>query len=202
MFVKNLGKLLVIIVIALTAVAVVSAQNYDPATTKVALVPIINDSADPWQELKDKQKAEGTRFLVEALTTRGFALVNGEDVSKAIAKLKIDFNDEEQRNRANLFRIGNECGANLVFFVVIVESKQTTNNSLFTSRTNGFATVKLWLVDAIKQEVIFNAVKLQGRSTGSGIVPGKGSERQVVAVRNTINDILKKWLEPYPVKKG
>jgi len=184
------------------AVSAASAQTYDPATTKVAIVPIINDSADPWQELKDKQKAEGAKYLVEALTTRGFVLVSGEEVGKAIAKLNIDFNDDEQRTRANLFRIGNECGATLVFFVVIVESKQTTNTSLLTSRTNGFATVKIWLVDASKQEAILNAVKLQGRSTGSGLVPGKGSERQVVAVRNTINDILKKWLESYPIKKG
>ncbi|MDO8650454.1 MAG: hypothetical protein Q7K33_04090 [Candidatus Berkelbacteria bacterium] len=198
---KNLGKLLVFIVIALMAIAAVSAQNYDPATTKVALVPIINDSADPWQELKDKQKAEGTKYLVETLATRGFVLVNGEDVNKAIAKLGIDFNDDEQRTRANLFKVGNECGATLVFFVVIVESKQTTNTTILTSRTNGFATVKLTLVDANKQEAIFNAVKLQGKSTGGGFVPGKGSERQVVAVRNTINDILKKWLESYPVKK-
>lgn len=149
---NSIGRFLIMLVIALTAVTVASAQTYDPAATKVAIVPIINDSADPWQELKDKQKAEGAKFLVEALTTRGFALVNGEEVNKAIAKLGIDFNDDEQRTRANLFKVGNECGATLVFFVVIVESKQTTNTSLLTSRTNGFATVKLWLVDANKQE--------------------------------------------------
>ncbi|MEK9167462.1 MAG: hypothetical protein AAB613_01850 [Patescibacteria group bacterium] len=197
-----MNRLFLLFVFVLMAIAVVSAQNYDPATTKVALVPIINDSADPWQELKDKQKAEGAKYLVEALTTRGFVLINGEEVNKAITKLGIDFNDDEQRTRANLFKVGGECGATLVFFVIIVESKQTTNNSLFTQRTNGFATVKLTLVDANKQEAIFNAVKLQGRSTGSGIIVGKGSERQVVAVRNTIDDILKPWLKAYPAKKG
>lgn len=143
-----MNRLFLLFVFVLMAIAVVSAQNYDPATTKVALVPIINDSADPWQELKDKQKAEGAKYLVEALTTRGFVLINGEEVNKAIAKLGIDFNDDEQRTRANLFKVGGECGATLVFFVVIVESKQTTNTSLLTSRTNGFATVKLTLVDA------------------------------------------------------
>jgi len=199
---NSVGRFLTSLAVALMAVSAASAQTYDPATTKVAIVPIINDSADPWQDLKDRQRAEGAKYVLEAFTTRGFVMVNAEEVNKAIANLKIDFNDDEQRTRANLFRIGNECGATLVFFVVIVESKQTTNTSLLTSRTNGFATVKIWLVDASKQEAILNAVKLQGRSTGSGLVPGKGSERQVVAVRNTINDILKAWLKPYPVKKG
>jgi len=199
---NSVGRFLTSLAVALMAVSAASAQTYDPATTKVAIVPIINDSADPWQDLKDRQRAEGAKYVLEAFTTRGFVMVNAEEVNKAIANLKIDFNDDEQRSRANLFKIGNECGANLVIFVVIVESKQTTNNTIFTSRTNGYATVKLWLVDAGKQEAILNAVKLQGRSTGSGFVPGRGSERQVVAVRNTINDILKKWLESYPIKKG
>ncbi len=197
-----MNKLIILFAFALVAITAASAQTY-PKGTKVAIVPIINQSGDKWVELQERQIKAGHDWLATEFSSHGFTVVAPDTVAKAIADLKINFSDDEQQNRANLIKIGKRVGATLVIFPIIVASSQGTSGGLFPKR-QGAVTIKLWLVDAVKQEPIINAVTLQGKASGSSFLTGieKGSEFQVKAVGNTLKKLLKDWFKPYPIIGG
>ena len=199
---KNLGKFLVLLAIALIAVAAASAQTY-PKGTKIAIVPVFNQSGEKWPELQQRQVKAGNKWLDEEFTKRGFSVVPADEVAKAIVELKINLGDEEQRSRANLYQIGQRIGATLVVFPVIVASDQNKTGGLFP-KSQGSVTIKLWLVDAVKQETVINAVTIQGKASGSSFLSGfeKGSDLQVKAVGNTLKDHFKDWFKSYPIGGG
>ena len=191
-------RLLFVLLVLLLAVTSVFAQVYKNA--KIAFVPLVNDSGEKWVELQNRQVESGNAWLVQEFTKRGFEVVPAEIVASAITELKINFSDDEQRTRDNLFKVGQKVGATLVSFSVIVASKQGKTGGLFP-KSQGEVTIKLWLMDAIKKEPIINAVTMKGKASGSSFLTGieKGSDLQVKAVGNTFKDHFKKFFAGYPV---
>lgn len=194
-------RFLFVFLVLLGAATSAFAQAYKGV--KIALVPIVNDSGEKWVELQNRQVEAGGKWLVEEFTKRGFTVVPAEEVARAIAELKIDFGDEEQRTRENLYRIGQSTGATLVNFSVIVASKQGKTGGLFP-KAQGEVTLKLWLADAVKKEMVINAVTMKGKASGSSFLVDleKGSDLQVRAVGNTFKDHFKKFFGDYPIIKG
>jgi hypothetical protein len=197
-----MNRLFLLFVFVLSVVMTASAQTYSSGT-KIAIVPTISQTGDKWPELQKRQAEASDKWLAEQFTKRGFIVVPTADVVKAIADLKIDFGDEEQRTRTNLYKIGRQVGTTLVIFPVVTASNQGTSGGLMP-RQRGTATVKLWLADAVKEEAIINAVTVHGNALGSAFLTGmeKGSALQVKAVENTLNDHLKPWFKSYPITKG
>lgn len=198
---KTQVRFLFVFLVLLGAATSALAQAYQGA--KVAFVPVFNQSGEKWVELQNRQVEAGNKWLVEEFTKRGFTVVPADEVTKAISELKIDFGDEEQRTRENLYRIGQKTGATLVAFPVIVASKQGKTGG-FLPKEQGEVTMKLWFVDAVKKEPIINAVTVKGKASGSSFLTGfeKGSDLQVKAVGNTCKDHFKKFFGDYPVIKG
>lgn len=194
---KSQMRLLFVFLVLLGAVTSALAQAYKGV--KVAIVPVFNQSGEKWVELQARQVEAGNKWLVEEFTKRGFTVVPADEVAKAISELKIDFGDEEQRTRGNLYSIGEKTGATLVVFPVIIASKQGQTGGLFP-KAQGEVTIKLWLMDAVKKEPIIYAVTVKGKASGSSFLTGieKGSDLQVKAVGNTLKDQLKKFLADYP----
>ena len=198
---KSQFRFLFVFLVLLGAVTSALAQVYKGV--KVAFVPVFNQSGEKWVELQARQVEAGNKWLVEEFTKRGFTVAPAEEVAKAINELKIDFGDEEQRTRENLYKLGQKTGATLVAFPVIVASKQGKTGG-FLPKAQGEVTLKLWLMDAVKKEPIIYAVTVKGKASGSSFLTGieKGSDLQVKAVGNTLKDQFKKFFADYPLIGG
>lgn len=179
-------------------------QTFDPKTTTIALVPVLNLSGEKWAELKERQCQRGNAFLSEQFGNRGFTVLPSAVVQSQIEGLKIDFADEEQQKRAVLYDLGRKLKADLVVMVVITDTSQRTIQQFLSSKKEGTAKLKLWLIDVKKEQPILSAKAVEGKS-GGGFFAGldKGSDRQVIAVANGLRDGLKDFFSRYPeIKKA
>lgn len=175
-----------------------TAVRYTPATTSVAIIPIVNLSGEKDEHFKASQKASGDKELNQEFMEHGFKRIDDGIIANAISDLKIDLSDEEQQNKATLYRIGKAVNADLVVFAVITHTDQKFISGILANRREGKATVKLWLLDAKDQTPILSAVNREGKS-GGGFFAGldKGSARIVIAVANAERDTLKDFFKPY-----
>lgn len=174
-----------------------------PTSTKVALVPVINTSGEKWQELKDRQCLRANEFLSTEFGSRGFQLISVERVKSEVAKLKIDFTDEEQQNRATLYSLGQACEADVIVFAVITDTTQRLIQQFLSAKREGTAKLKVWVLNVKEQSPYLSAKSVEAKS-GGGFFAGldKGSDRQVIAVANGLRDVLKDFFAPYPVLTG
>jgi hypothetical protein len=70
------------------------------------------------------------------------------------------------------------------------------------AQREGKAKLKLWLLDVKKEKPILSAKKAEGKSKGGYFAFfDKGSKRQVAAVANALETLLKDFFKPYPVQK-
>lgn len=184
----------------------VQAQEtkYDPATTTVALLPVIDKTGEKLAERRKLQADTGTKNLIELFARRGFQLAKPEAVTKAISDLKINLDDEEDYRRATFYQVGKAVKADLVVFVVIQETREDTKTSLFKgSEKQGRATVKMWFLDVKRETPILSAVVKEGKAAGSAFLGGalQGTQRRANAVGNAIKEQMEAFLKPYPETK-
>ncbi len=179
-----------------------TVTTYTPATTTVAILPVVNSGGEKNEGYKAKQTENGGKELVKEFTEHGFKTADDAAVAKAIADLKIDLSDEEQQKRENMLKIGQAVNADLVVFAVITDTSQQMHQNVFSNNREGKAKVKMWLLDVKGQSPIFSAVTSEGKSGGSyfsGL--DKGSARIVRAVANAERDSLKDFFKPYKAEK-
>ena len=199
---------LTLVVLALTGSVVTSAAaqsaQYFPPQTRVVVLPILNETSEKWQELKDQQIKKGAEWFKEEFGGRGFILIPKEEIAAEVAALQIDFADESQRSPANLIKLGRALKAQLVILPVITASGQRLIQGLLTQSKGGKVTMRLWFVDSDRSEALFEAKEQSGRASGQVFIgTEKGSTQQIKAVGNTLRDAFKEFLKPYPKpKKG
>lgn len=205
------------------------SPDYDPANTRVAIIPLVNASEEKWEELKQKQVDRGNEVLHESFIIRGFQVIDQATIADAMHRLDIDLSDEEQQKRDTLYRLGNEVGANLIVFALVTGTEQKVRDLIslveppvvsvgpippidditkrvlspfIPARREGNAKLKLWLLDVQKQKAIITAKTAQGRSIGGYFAfLDKGSKRQVAAVGDALKLLLKDFFKPYPIPK-
>jgi hypothetical protein len=202
-----------------------AAVTYTPTSTVVAILPVIkkadvtddNAKGDKKDAAKDAPLQE--RHIVKAreeLTTlftgHGFRVADDAAVQKALADGKIDLSDEENQRRAVFYQIGKAAHADLVVFVVIESvSRHNKSNSFLGQQKEGKALLKLWLVDADREQPILNAVQHEGKAASNAFMDNQigpdtnGYSRYTIrAVGHGLDDILKDFFKPYPetVKPG
>lgn len=190
----------VIVLAVLLAPILAFGQTNDKP--KIAVLPVLNNTQEKWQELKDRQVDRANKFIADEFPSRGFELISGDVVVKALDEVKLDLKDEETWTKANLYKTGEKLGVDYVLFAVIVDTGQKTTQSLVSAKKEGWATFKVWLVDVKKQQAILSAQTIKG-SSGGGFFAGldKGSERQVIAVANGLRDALKDFFRGFPKNK-
>jgi hypothetical protein len=170
------------------------------SSPSIAILPVLNTAGEKWQELKDRQRAKGDEYLADEFGKRGFAVVNAATVKSDIEQQKLDLTDEEQQKRETLYGIADRLHADYVVFVVITNTDQKLIQQILASKREGWADIKVWLLDAAHHTQILSAKTLRGNS-GGGFFAGvdKGSDRQVQAVVNGLRDALKDFFKPFPV---
>jgi len=190
-----------------------AAVTYTPPSTVVAILPVIKkeDANDKKEDKKDAPLQE--RHVVKAreelaalFSNHGFRLADAAAVQKALAEGKIDLSDEENQRRAVFYQIGKTVHADLVVFVIIESvSRHNKSNSFFGQQKEGKALLKLWLVDADREQPLLNAVQHEGKAASNAFLDNQigpdtnGYTRYTIrAVGHGIDDILKDFFKPYP----
>lgn len=186
------------------------ADAYSPAATTVAILPVISKEDSKVDALKDRHITKAQEELAAEFTRHGFRVTADAAVQKALTDAKIDLTDEENQRRAVFYPLGKAVGANLVAFVVIESvSRHNKSNSLFGQQKEGKALLKMWLVDADKEQPIINAVQKEGKAASNALLDNQigpdtnGYTRYTIrAVGHGIDDLLADFFKPYPeVKK-
>ena len=203
---KQLYQISLALILAFLAVNATAQDKtsikYALDSTTVAIVPLINASGEKDSNFKARQIESGLNYLTKAFTDRGFKLTEQTAIAKAIGDLKIDLNDEENHNKATLYKLGKEVNADLIVFAVITSIEQHMENKVFVVTKEGRATVKMWLLDVKNETPLLSAVTKQGKSGGPGFADfKKGSDEIIHAVANGERDLLKEFFKPYPLLK-
>lgn len=118
----------------------------DPAATKVVVLPVLERSGRKGDERDEFVKLSGDVLRAD-LDRAGFAVLD-QDLTDAGRELQVDFNDDEQRNRANYRRLAHKLGARLVIAATIRDVASGVRVNVFSSQKAGKARVEFAVYDA------------------------------------------------------
>lgn len=165
----------------------------------VLVLPVQNTTGEKWAAFKEKQTERSAKHLSEIFAKRGFRVIDGTLALKFAEDAKVDFSDEENYRKAVLFDLAKRAETDYVVLAVITATDQNMKERLFYKDIEGSADVKMWLLDARKEEAIVSAKTFTGRSGGNrgGIGITKGSDRQIQAAINAINAGTKDFLKGF-----
>lgn len=187
--------------ISLWTLSLLPAKQEGPSIT---ILPSIITSGEKWEELRNNLVKRTNEQLVKVFANRGFKVIEGESVKSKITELKLDFSDEENHRKDNLYAVGEGMQSDYVVFFVITNNTQRTKTNVFTQVREGEVTAKYWLLDVKKREAIFSAKSETAKarpSTDFGIGT-KGSDQQLTAADRVVPAALKDFLAKYPeIKK-
>lgn len=177
---------------------------YDPATTTVAILPVVDRTGEKVIERRKRQEWTGYYNIAELFHERNFKLASPLAVKKAITDQNLDLQDEEAYRRDNFYKIADAVHADLVVFVAVMESREDRKRTgIFGNDKNaeiqGRATVKTWLLDAKQRKAIISAVQNEGKAAGVkvGFDTNAGTRRRANAVGNAIKEQLEDFFAPY-----
>jgi len=183
------------------AAATAEAKVYDPANTKVAILPFVNAVGKDTEEHR-KACQTATKQLVNLFASRRFQVVDESVVAEAIKKLGADLSDSEERTKEAFQRIAEEAGANLVVCGVLMNFKSSTESGFLASRKVGHARIELKVYDS--QDKVYRVRVVQdGTSKGSPLFPEfvRGGGLREAALQDAIDKALKDFVKAYPVTK-
>lgn len=183
-----------------------SAEKYDPAKTKIAILPLVNKAAEFSANFRDKTKDKAEKSITERFTSRGFQLVDSTQVVKCLEESKLDVNERENWQPDKILAIGKQLNARLVLLCVILDAHSKDNNnvlfggSIFGGSKEGFASVRAYLVDTSSGASVLKGERTKGKSTSGAFSSfDKGMDRQTTAVLKGFDAALKEFLIQYPV---
>ena len=179
-------------------------ERYEPSSTSVAIMPVINRSGEKVPEDRAKQARFGSEELVKRFTESGFKLISSAKINEAITVQKLDLDDEENYRKTEFYKIGKATGAQLLIFVVIDAVDQRDVHKVFVQSKVAKANIRIWFLDVSSEKPLLNGVRQEASSEGGGMFPAfeKGSARMPIAVANAVRKALEPFLKQYkPVKK-
>jgi hypothetical protein len=168
---------------------------------KIALLPVVNLSGEKDAKQRQDQSLKGNEELRKLFTERGFQVLDADTVRKTLETAKIDMSDEEFQNRATLYRLGKEMGADLIAFVVItdVEQQRVRTPLLDSDELVAKVKTKTWLLDVPNEQAILSAKRQESQSRNN-LFPGldSGARRIRNTVAGCVRDSLRDFLREYP----
>ena len=175
-------------------------KQFDPAVTKVAVIPFVNELGKQDKEQKEACQ-HATEFAASLFAKRGFQVADPKAVIEAVEKLKLDFKDAEERNRENFQKLADELQAGLVVFGVVSEFSTYTHMTFLDSCKVGKAKAEVRVYDPTAKSYCVSLVQLsekQGPRIGWGLANSLALRRHALEI--AIDTILKGVLKPYPEK--
>jgi hypothetical protein len=179
---------------------------YDPAKTRVAILPVVNKADEFNKSFQEKIKAQAQKALTERFTLRGFEVVEQSVVDKAVEETKFDGQDRENWHTNTILPLGKKLNARLILLCVVTDAHNKTNNTFLTDilgvggAKEGIATVRAYLVDTENGKTLLNGTSKQGKSSGAAFGNfDKGMDRQARAVVRGFDIALHEFLAAYPL---
>jgi TolB-like protein len=181
-------------------VSAAQAPAYDPAKTKVAVMPFVNALGREGPEEK-RSCEQATERLRAMFASRSFQVLEHKAVADALKKLAIDLGDSEERTKETFQKIGEELGAELIVCAVLLDYGARQGRS----RRAGEAKIELKAYDtrdrAYRVRTTQAGTKPQKRSFMGSFI--KSADLRWGALEDAIDKALNEFLKPYPVaKKG
>jgi len=207
----------------------VEAKVYDPANTKVAILPFahtLGRKADPAPRFTHRACDRATNKLRGAFGKRGFRVLDQQAVTRALKKLGVQLSRPEQRSLVTYQNLAEEVGADLVVCGALLAYQEDPS----WGRKGGLARIELSVFDANAKRYGLYATQegaagrartqsphdpgLVGHVSGTlrddaadnladalGGVLMKGSTLPEMAVEDGIVKAITDFLKPYPEKK-
>lgn len=185
--------------------AAATIQKYTPAKTRIAILPVIDKSGEKDDQRRDQANAVKMEAY-DQFFQRGFDVIDEGTVAKAVTASGVNFDDEEEHRKDNLYKMGKALNADLVMFVVVDQAYSKIKHNLFGDQREGLAKTKTWIVDVKDQKPLLSAFIREGKSTGNAGLGSKGNRSHMGAAcsnatRDTLNAVLtsfnrdkdKKW---------
>jgi hypothetical protein len=177
-------------------------SSYTPAQTRVVLLPVVNLSGEKDKKQRLEQTKKASEELFKQFNDRKFNVLTDAEVRDALDDLEIDMEDEENHNRATLYKIGEKLNTDLVAFVVIQGIEQRRTNQVGILRNSGdgelvaSCIIKIWLLDVPKKQRILSAYRQEAQSKNN-VFPSFDSGARLIrksvegAVRDSLKDFFK-----------
>lgn len=178
-------------------------RKYDPATTTVVVLPVVDATGEKVAERRKRQETVGYNNVKELFTKHGFQVVDEAKVTQALANSKVDLSDEENYRRETFYKVAKQAGGDLVVFVLVTDTRTDKKTSLFKGdELQGRAKIKMWLLDAKNEQAILSAVTKEGKAGGASklFATNEGTDRRANAVGNAVKEQLEDFFKPYPMK--
>lgn len=175
-------------------------RKYDPATTKVVVLPVVDATGEKVAERRKRQEDVCYKNMNELFTKHGFQVVEEAKVRQALADNKVDLSDEENYRRDTFYKVAKAAGGDLVVFVLITDSRTDKKTSLFKAdELQGRAKIKLWFLDAKNEQAIYSAVTKEGKAGGASklFATNEGTDRRANAAGNAVKEQLEEFFKPY-----
>ena len=187
----------------------VQTQTYTPASTTVAILPVVNKAKSKDAGMTAKQTAEADKDLAAAFAQRGFRVLDANTVTTAVTSSQADLDTDKNWTAANLAQIGQAAHADMVVLLVITDTHQGYRHGLLSAmapQREGESKTKLWLVASSTNTAIIDGVAKAGKARASAMKGyltsgfGEGSSNYVLkAINDAINQSLSDFLKPYPL---
>jgi hypothetical protein len=167
---------------------------------KVAIVPTIDLTGGNY-DFGQKLVKSANDELNKEFTSHNLTIVDDKVVAAAIKRLGIDFSDEENQTKANVEKVGQLVGADLVVFDVITDSSQQQHSNFWDNTKEGKCTERLWCMN-VRSGVAYQKLsgnRFQGSSKHhdfGGIGIG-GSDYQITAAANCVRDAFNDFFKYY-----
>jgi len=178
-------------------VSAAQAPTYDPAKTKVAVLPLVNGLGREDAEIKASCEKGGER-LRSMFAERSFVALESKAVAEAVKKLGVDLGDSEDRTKDTFQKIGEDLGADLVVCTVLNDY-----GAREARKRAGEAKIELKVYDTREKAYRVRATQA-GNKTQSRSFMGsfeKSRDLRWGALEDALNKALKDFLKPYPITK-
>ena len=179
-----------------------AAQAYEPAKTKIAILPVVNRADDLAKDFNTKIQPAVYKMLVQRFTARNFVVADAATVEHALDEMKLDMKDRENWQAKALTQLGKKLDCRLTLLCVVTDAHSKINDNPFTGlggSREGIVGVRAYLVDAETETNLIKNKPTEGKSAG-GIYAAydKGLTREGRAVSLGIDKALKEFLSAYP----
>lgn len=164
--------------------------------TKVVVLPVINGSGEKDERQRYDQAVKGDQELQKVFSERGFDVISGQAVHRMLIDNEIDLTNEENWNRATLYKVGKKLNAHLVVFVVIDNVEQVRQFTPVTKDQElvGKVRCRTWVIDAVNERAIIASKKTEASSKNFIYAEVDSGAR---LIRNTVPKAVKSGVEEF-----
>ena len=176
-----------------------SDKTYVPSATSVAILPVANTTGARTDGHQANLAKAAMSALLKQTAGRGFKTITGKPIEEALSRLHVDLTDIEQQKRAVMMQVGQEVGADLVAFVVIMDVNTDSDSNGWVSATRAAVKTKSWLLDVKSGRPIMSAKVETADSTDLALGANRQTTKAEKNCSTAVIRVFERVLKQYPI---